>query len=35
MRIRPATVDDWPAIWPFWQEIVEACETYAYPLGAT
>jgi len=34
-RIRPATDGDWPAIWPFWQEIVEAGETYAYPLGAT
>ena len=33
--IRPATEDDWPAIWPFWREIVEAGETYAYPLGAT
>lgn len=33
--IRPATYDDWPAIWPFWREIVEAGETYAYPLGAT
>ncbi|WP_322920034.1 GNAT family N-acetyltransferase [Nocardioides renjunii] len=35
MRIRPATEADWPAIWPFWREIVEAGETYAYPLGAT
>ncbi|MDR7252474.1 L-amino acid N-acyltransferase YncA [Nocardioides sp. BE266] len=35
MTIRPATEADWPAIWPFWQEIVEAGETYAYPLGAT
>ncbi len=35
MRIRPATEVDWPAIWPFWREIVEAGETYAYPLGAT
>ena len=33
--IRPATEDDWPAIWPFWREIVEAGETYAYPLGLT
>jgi GNAT superfamily N-acetyltransferase len=33
--IRTATEDDWPAIWPFWREIVEAGETYAYPLGAT
>jgi GNAT superfamily N-acetyltransferase len=35
MDIRTATEDDWPAIWPFWREIVEAGETYAYPLGAT
>ncbi|NYE35480.1 L-amino acid N-acyltransferase YncA [Nocardioides cavernae] len=35
MRVRLATEDDWPAIWPFWHEIVEAGETYAYPLGAT
>lgn len=35
MIIRDATEADWPAIWPFWQEIVEAGETYAYPLGAT
>ena len=33
--IRPATEDDWPEIWPFWREIVEAGETYAYPLDAT
>lgn len=35
MTIRLATEADWPAIWPFWREIVEAGETYAYPLGAT
>lgn len=35
MIIRTATEDDWPAIWPFWREIVEAGETYAYPLGAS
>jgi L-amino acid N-acyltransferase YncA len=35
VTIRPATEADWPAIWPFWREIVEAGETYAYPLGAT
>ena len=34
MIIRTATEDDWPAIWPFWRDIVEAGETYAYPLGA-
>ncbi|GAB3022288.1 N-acetyltransferase [Nocardioides flavus (ex Wang et al. 2016)] len=35
MIIRTATSDDWPAIWPFWRDIVEVGETYAYPLGAT
>ncbi len=35
MSIRPATVDDWPQIWPFWREIVDAGETYAYPPGLT
>jgi GNAT superfamily N-acetyltransferase len=29
--IRDATAADWPAIWPFLQEIVAAGETYAYP----
>ncbi len=33
--IRPATFEDWPAIWPFFREIVEAGETYAYPLDLT
>jgi GNAT superfamily N-acetyltransferase len=31
MTIRPATEADWPAIWPFFEEIVRAGETYAYP----
>jgi GNAT superfamily N-acetyltransferase len=36
MTIRPANPDaDWDAIWPFWRDIVEAGDTYAYPLGAT
>ncbi len=35
MQIREATAEDWPHIYPFWSEIVEAGETYAYPLGAT
>ena len=35
MIIRPATADDWPRIWPFWREIVDAGETYAYPLDLT
>lgn len=33
--IRPATPDDWPQIWPFWREIVQDGETYAYPLDLT
>lgn len=30
--IRPATTHDWPAIWPIFDEVVRAGETYAYPL---
>jgi GNAT superfamily N-acetyltransferase len=33
MWIREATEQDWPRIYPFWSRIVEAGETYAYPLG--
>jgi GNAT superfamily N-acetyltransferase len=33
MQIRAATPQDWPSIYPFFSEIVEAGETYAYPLG--
>ena len=33
MDIRAATPQDWPRIHPFFSEIVEAGETYAYPLG--
>ncbi|MFF1459544.1 GNAT family N-acetyltransferase [Streptomyces sp. NPDC058330] len=32
MLIREATQDDWPAIWPFFQDIVRAGETFTYPL---
>ncbi|WP_328904019.1 GNAT family N-acetyltransferase [Streptomyces sp. NBC_00441] len=32
MLIREATPEDWPAIWPFFQEIVAAGETFTYPL---
>ncbi len=35
MRVRAAVAEDWDDIWPFWQQIVEAGDTYAYPLGAT
>ncbi|MFF8312680.1 N-acetyltransferase family protein [Streptomyces lydicus] len=31
MLIREATAADWPAIWPFFHEIVAAGETYTYP----
>lgn len=30
--IRPAVEEDWDQIWPFWQAIVAAGETYMYPL---
>lgn len=33
--IRAATEADWARIWPLWQEIVMAGDTYAYPLDAT
>jgi GNAT superfamily N-acetyltransferase len=31
VEIRPATDEDWAAIWPFYSRIVAAGETYAYP----
>ena len=34
-RIRPATEADWPRIWPFFDQIVQDGETYAYPLDLT
>lgn len=30
-EIRPATAADWEQIWPFFRDIVQAGETYAYP----
>jgi L-amino acid N-acyltransferase YncA len=33
--IRLMTEDDWPQVWPFFDEIVRAGETYAYPLDLT
>jgi L-amino acid N-acyltransferase YncA len=33
--IRPAAAEDWPRIWPFFDEIVRAGETYAFPLDLT
>ena len=35
MTIRPMTETDWPQVWPFFDEIVQAGETYAYPLDLT
>jgi len=35
MLIRTAESADWPLIWPFFQRIVAAGETYAYPEGLT
>ena len=32
-EIRPAAVEDWASIYPFYSAIVEAGETYAFPLG--
>jgi len=34
-RIRRATDDDWPRIWPFFHATVLAGETYAYPQDLT
>jgi ribosomal protein S18 acetylase RimI-like enzyme len=30
LRLRTATADDWPAIWPIWHRVVSAGETYTY-----
>ena len=35
MRIRDATPDDWPAIWPFLSQIIAAGETYTYDRDLT
>jgi len=35
VTIRPMTEEDWPQVWPFFDEIVQAGETYAYPLDLT
>ena len=35
MTIRTMAEDDWPQVWPFFDEIVQAGETYAYPLDLT
>ncbi|MBV9485099.1 MAG: GNAT family N-acetyltransferase, partial [Frankiaceae bacterium] len=33
--VRPAAPEDWPAIWPFFRQIVADGETYAYPEDLT
>jgi L-amino acid N-acyltransferase YncA len=33
--IRPMTPDDWPRVWPFFDEVVRTGETYAYPPDLT
>jgi L-amino acid N-acyltransferase YncA len=33
--IRPMTGADWPQVWEFFDETVQAGETYAYPLDLT
>lgn len=30
MQIREATAEDWPAIWPFFQKIITAGDTYTF-----
>ncbi|WP_369055725.1 GNAT family N-acetyltransferase [Kineococcus terrestris] len=35
MLIRDLTDDDWPRVWPFFDEIVAEGETYALPGGLT
>ncbi|WP_338894718.1 GNAT family N-acetyltransferase [Streptomyces sp. TG1A-60] len=30
MRIREATAEDWPGIWPFWHRVVVGGETYTW-----
>jgi L-amino acid N-acyltransferase YncA len=34
-EIRPATDDDWPALWPIVEGVVREGETYVYPLDLT
>ena len=35
VRVREAAEADWPRIYPFFRDVVEAGETYAYPPGLT
>lgn len=33
LRLRTATADDWPAIWPIWHRVVSTGRTYTYDPG--
>ncbi|QIQ04328.1 GNAT family N-acetyltransferase [Streptomyces liangshanensis] len=35
MLIRDTTAADWPAIWPFFRDIVAAGDTFTYPVDLT
>ena len=35
MIVRDATDADWPSIWPFFRQVVQAQETYAFEPGMT
>jgi L-amino acid N-acyltransferase YncA len=35
LEIRPATDEDWPAIWPIWHQVTEAGDTFCYEPATT
>lgn len=35
VSVRPATPEDWPAIWPIVDAVIQAGQTYAYPADLT
>ncbi len=35
LSLQRATVDDWPAIWPIWHDVVAAGDTYTYARDST
>jgi L-amino acid N-acyltransferase YncA len=35
LEFRPATDEDWPAIWPIWHEVTAAGDTFAYDPATT
>ena len=35
LLVRDATVNDWPLIWPFWQQIVATGDTFTYEPNMT